>query len=459
VRPVSSHVAVDLPPLEVEDVRARITATCWRQPHSVDRVGLEAEAFVVHVDRHGRPSRRADLHTAVEVLQAVAETSRDEAVESARSSAVPSVIRPTGARVSLEPGAQLEIATVPRAGVAAALADLEAASAALRPHLAANHLAAVPVGLDPWHPVPPQYLRAPRYPAMAAYFDRRGPAGRVMMRHTAALQVNLDLGDPPVAAQRWLVANLAAPLIVATFACSPTPGAVNGRASVWSRVDPTRTGIPPMLVSSPHVPDPIDALTDAALTADVLLHKVADGGMVPGRSGFTFRHWVRHGHPAFGRPTIADLDYHLSTLFPEVRVRGYLELRGVDALPARWQAVPPVLLAGLLYDNRARDAVRAVLQPHRHRLPSVLQRAAARGVADPALCALAVETWSYALQGAARLPAGHVDRAQLRLAESFLDRFTLRGRTPSDELRERLASSPTAALRWASEPAVDHVLT
>jgi glutamate--cysteine ligase len=142
----------------------------------------------------------------------------------------------------------------------------------------------------------------------------------------------------------------------------------------------------------------------------------------------------------------------LTTLFPEVRVRGFFELRGVDALPRRWRGVPVVLLAGLLYDDRARGQARGVLARHRRFLPRLLRRAVYGGMVDPALCALAVETWSFALAGATRLPAGFVPAAALRTAEAFLDRYTLRGRCPSDELREQLAISPAAALAWATEP-------
>jgi glutamate--cysteine ligase len=73
-------------------------------------------------------------------------------------------------------------------------------------------------------------------------------------------------------------------------------------------------------------------------------------------------------------------------------------------------------------------------------------------VADPELCALAVETWSFALAGAGRLPAGQVPPGALAQAEAFLDRFTMRGRCPADELRDVLAAGPAPALAWAAQP-------
>ena len=191
--------------------------------------------------------------------------------------------------------------------------------------------------------------------------------------------------------------------------------------------------------------------TQAALDADVLLFRRA-GTMFPGQSGFSFRRWLRDGHPQHGQPTADDLDYHLTTLWHEVRLRGCLELRGADAVPRRWTPVPVTLLAGLLYDDRARDEALAVLERHRHRLPLLSARAAARGLHDPELCALAVETWTCALAGAARLPDSYVRPRDLILAARYLDGFTLRGRCPSDELRDRLAESAASAVAWATDP-------
>jgi glutamate--cysteine ligase len=110
------------------------------------------------------------------------------------------------------------------------------------------------------------------------------------------------------------------------------------------------------------------------------------------------------------------------------------------------------LLVGMLYDARARAGVRQVLARHRRRLPALCGRAAKAGVADPQLCALAVETWSLALAGARRLPAWYFRPSDLVRAETFLDRFTLRGRCPADELREHLRISSASALAWATEP-------
>lgn len=444
-------------PADVDDV----VAARWWTPDDDEggRVGLEAESFPVRTAPDGAPAGRVRIADLVPLLDRVL------AGRAARALGSTCWRDADGGNVTLEPGGQVEHATPPLGSPAAAIADLRRRTAALAAALAPHDIALASAGLDVWHPLAavPQQLDAPRYRAMDAYFTARhgalGP-GAEMMRRSASLQVNLDLGPPDVAGDRWLVALMAAPVVAATFAAAPTPVTAAGRASVWQALDHTRTGFPPGLDGGLRrrgdgPTDPVTATAALLRGADVMLLQTPDGGMRAGRPGWTFEDWRRDGHPELGRPTAGDLALHATTVWPEVRLRGFLEVRGVDALPARWRPVPVVLLAGLLLDDRARARARAVLEPHRGALPALARRAIARGVAEPALCALAVEVWSFALDGARRRVAASGPGAgtmDIEAAERFLDRFTLRGRCPADELREQLAVSPAAALAWATEP-------
>jgi glutamate--cysteine ligase len=436
--------------LDRDRVEELIRSWCWpTRPDAgtIGRIGVEVEAFPVSRSAAGTAAGRMTLPRVVAAMSPLG-----TAAPPTRW-AVPSVDLPDGGRLTVEPGAQIEHVTPPRADVAAVLHELShwhhALAAALRE--AGGLLASA--GLDVWHRAEDvrQQLAAPRYVAMARYLRVSGTLGHTMMCHSCSLQVNLDLGPPGVAEERWLVANLVSPLLTATFASSPTRGFTCGRAVAWQGTDRTRTGFPRLLLEREE-PDPVATMVDAALTADVLLVRGADGGAVPGRPGWSFADWLAHGDRVHGPPRVSDLAYHLTTLFHEVRLRGFLELRAVDALPNRWRVVPLVLLVGVLYDDTARQAVRALLDRHRGDLPALWGRAAVEGLADPAMCALAVEAWSLAVAGASRLPAGYVPPVALSTTQRFLDRFTLRGRCPADELREELRRSPAAALAWAAEP-------
>jgi glutamate--cysteine ligase len=445
---------------DLEQVHQVVAEACFpTNPHTRQGpglVGLEVETFPVSSSNHGGGARRIPLDRLVALIdQCVPEVpglgARDPAA------ATPSYPLAAGGTLGFEPGGQLEHSTAAHPTAAGALADVRRLESALAAALARRGVALATAGFDLWHPPGSvrQQLTAPRYPAMAAYLAKLGPHGAAMMRHTCALQVNLDLGGAHDWHERWLVANLAAPLACATFATSPAPGAVSRRARTWQQLDPTRTGFPRRLVDG-STADPVEQLADAALAAGVLLVRGdgqapgGDAAWVTGRPGWSFGAWLRDGHARHGRPTVADLRYHLTTLFFEVRPRGRLELRAVDALPPALRPVPVTLLAGLLEDGRARARALALLEPWRPRLPALWRRAATRGVADPELCALAVETWSLALAGARRLPVGWLDPAHLDLGERFLDRFTLRGRCPADELRAALVQGHAAALAWTT---------
>lgn len=444
---------MDAPDLsEVDDLRAIIGETTCASlapgdhPGVPGAIGIEAEMFAVRL-RRGVPAGRLGMHD----LTALLDDHPALEAEPPSATVLTGWRLADGARLMPEPGAQLEYAGPPCDTAAKAISRMTQTLSDLSTYADTRGIALVSAGLDPWHPAGsiPQGLDCPRYPAMHTYLGRRSPHGHTMMTSTASIQVNLDLGDAYQSRARWATAMLVAPLATAAFACSPVAGAVSGRAVVWQWMDPARTGIPQAFVDGED--DPVEVLTRFALDADVMLFNTAHGTK-PGEPGFTFGRWLADGHPSHGRPSTADATYHLSTLFPEVRTRGFLEMRSIDALPQRWRMVPAVLYCGLLYDPRARDYVRALMEAHRPSLPELLRRAAHLGVADPQLCALAVEVWTAAAEGAHRLPRGYLGPADIARAEAFLDRFTLRGLTPSDELRSRIAQGREHSVAWAREP-------
>src|SRR5574341_860616 len=307
---------------DLDHVRQVVAETCFRTEPSAPvpgRVGLEVESFPVRVLADGTPRGRVPLDLLADLLQPESGAS---SVPGCRRSdgATPRFRLDGGGSLSFEPGGQLEHSTAIHAGAADALAELDLVARALTPLLRRHDMVLAAAGADVWlrggHV--PQQLRAPRYPAMAAYFDRRGPEGAAMMRRTCALQINLDLGGAGDLPERWLVANLVAPLLCATFACSPGPGAVSVRALAWQRLDPTRTGFPRRLLDGSGA-GPVEQLTVAAMAADVLLLRHPSGPWEPGTPGWAVQHWLRDGHPRHGRPTEDDLRYHLTTLFLEVR--------------------------------------------------------------------------------------------------------------------------------------------
>jgi glutamate--cysteine ligase len=333
---------------------------------------------------------------------------------------------PGGGTLTFEPGGQLEYSSPPCPSPSVLLALLRGTIAPLRAAAAGEGIDLLTVGLDPGNPLEraPQLLRNRRYDRMAEYLASVSPHGGRMMRQTAAFQIGLDLDDEPWL--RWRVLNAAAPLVTAIFANSPlydgeATGYRSTRAAVWRAVDPARTGLPWA------EDDPVGAYLDFALAAPAMLFPTIGGEY---RS---FGDWLRRAEPS-----PEEWSEHLSTLFPEVRPRGHLELRSCDALPPRWYAAPLALVVGITYDPGAMQAATALLGPPD---PALLERAGRLGLADPLIGPAATDLVDIALRGCADLGPGYFHPADLEQARVFFDCYTRRGRSPADDAVEAVRAA------------------
>ncbi|WUW19956.1 ergothioneine biosynthesis glutamate--cysteine ligase EgtA [Streptomyces sp. NBC_01463] len=347
---------------------------------------------------------------------------------------------PLNAALTFEPGGQLELSSRPADSLMACVDDTAADLIAVRDTLGRLGLAPVGLGVDPWHP-PRRLLRQPRYDAMETSLDRFGPAGRAMMCTTASVQVCLDAGEeepgPLGYGRRWQLAHLLGAVLVAAFANSPnrlgrpTPWQ-STRQSLWADLDPLRT-----LAPAGQLP-PRDAWSAHVLDTPVMCIRGDEDSVWVVPEGLTFREWIRRGVPR--RPVRADLDYHVTTLFPPVRPRGHLELRMIDAQPGDdgW-LVPLAVTTALFDDPEAAETVYRTVKPLAETAgPLAAPRnplwvAAARdGLADPELRTAAAVCFGLALEALPRMGA---TRAVQDAVADFRDRYVARGRCPADDLR------------------------
>jgi glutamate--cysteine ligase len=330
----------------------------------------------------------------------------------------PSFELPAGGTLTFEPGGQLEYGSPPCRSPSALLALLRSVVLPLRAAGANEGIELLAVGLDPCNAAEaaPLLLHTARYARMAEYLARIGPAGARMMRQTAAFQVSLDLDDEPML--RWTVLNAAAPYVVAIFANSPvyegaSTGCRSARAEVWRTLDPARTGLPW------DEGEPVGHYCDFALRAPALLLPEVDGAHRP------FGEWLRHT-----RPTLEEWHEHLSTLFPEVRPRGHLELRSCDAVAPQWYAAPLALAVGVTYDPWALRAAGDLLgRPDM----DLLRRAGRLGLGDDGIRRVAADLVDIALAGCGHLGPGYFHPSDLEQARLFFDQYTRRGRSPADD--------------------------
>ncbi len=371
------------------------------RPTGDDLVGLECEWPV----RDWRtPNQRPDLHA----LRTVAD---------------PPI--PGGGRITVEPGGQIELSSYPVAGVSNAIDQVNRDADEVHARLLSLGLDFEVRAVERCRP-PQRILPEPRYRSMEAFFDARNPVGRWMMCNTASLQVNVS-NDPDTVkgTDRWVVLNRIAPALVAMFANSRGTDSTGQmwaslRQGIWLAMDPNRTK--PVRTDVP----PAHAWLDYAMKADVMHvldpHSASLGTSVS--PGMSFAHWMDKGG-VYGYPTIEDLRYHFSTLFPPVRPRGWLELRVLDALPS-WMRTAAALTVTASLTPRA---VAKILD----RIPDLTNHhvAAARdGLHDPFIARAVRDLSRIVLDNASSV----TDRSDhLAALDGFVERFTSRGVSPGDD--------------------------
>ncbi|ORA52665.1 ergothioneine biosynthesis glutamate--cysteine ligase EgtA [Mycolicibacterium chubuense] len=383
--------------------------------HLVDRcltdgpvggVGLEIEAHCFALSDPGRRPGWDELTSVIAALPAL----------------------PGGSMVTVEPGGAVELSGPPAAGPDAAIAAMTSDRTALRTAFHQAGFGLVLLGADPLRPAR-RVNPGARYLAMERFFEASGTAdaGAAMMTSTASIQVNVEAGPRTQWADRVRLAHALGPTMIAVAANSPMLGGgftgwQSTRQRVWGQLDSARCG--PVLGASGD--DPASDWARYALRAPVML--VHNPDPEPVTEWVPFADWA-DGRVLLGgrRPTIADLEYHLTTLFPPVRPRGFLEIRYLDSVSdALWPAVAWTL-STLLDDPVAAD-VAAEATEH---VDTAWDRAAWEGLVDRHLHEAAVTCVTAA-----------AERAPAALTESIeqLVRSVERGRCPADDFADRVVS-------------------
>ena len=270
-----------------------------------------------------------------------------------------------GGAISLEPGGQFELSGAP-------LDDAHATADELDRHLTVARSVAEPLGIGflalgmspKWSLAETPIMPKHRYAIMARYMPKVGTRGLDMMFRTATVQVNLDFMSEKDMVAKMRVGLALQPAITALFANSPfTDGKLNGllsaRSEIWRHTDAARTGML-SFVFEPGMG--FERYVDYAL--DVPLYFLKRGGNYQDVAGASFRDLLagRLRQAPGERATIADWANHLSTIFPEVRLKRYLEMRGADVGPPERIVALAALMAGLYYNPDALGSAEALIE-------------------------------------------------------------------------------------------------
>ncbi|MBY6002667.1 glutamate--cysteine ligase [Salipiger bermudensis] len=264
-----------------------------------------------------------------------------------------------GANVSLEPGGALELSGAPLETIHQTCDEVnehlrEVKSIADEIGVGFIGLGAAPEWMHDDVPLMPKG----RYKLMDAYMHRVGTSGTTMMRRTCTVQVNLDFGSEADMVKKMRVALALQPVATALFANSPFfEGKPNGmksyRSWVWRHLDADRTGMLPFVFEDGFG---FDRYVDYAL--DVPMYFVYRDGKYIDALGMSFRDFMKGQLPALPGevPTLSDWADHLTTIFPEARLKKFIEMRGADGGPWRRLCALPAFWVGLTYDAGALDA-------------------------------------------------------------------------------------------------------
>ncbi|WP_137701683.1 glutamate--cysteine ligase [Marimonas lutisalis] len=264
-----------------------------------------------------------------------------------------------GANVSLEPGGQLELSGAPLHSIHETCDEVNAHLRDVKDIADKVGVGFIGLGAAPeWTHEQMPMMPKGRYKLMTDYMGKVGTLGTAMMYRTCTVQVNLDFSSEADMVQKMRVALALQPVATALFANSPFfEGKPNGwkswRAHIWQNLDPARTGMLPFVFDDGFG---FEAWVEYAL--DVPMYFVYRDGKYINALGQSFRDFLKGKLPALPgeTPTLSDWADHLTTIFPEARVKKFIEMRGADGGPWRRLCALPALWVGLTYDQTALDA-------------------------------------------------------------------------------------------------------
>jgi glutamate--cysteine ligase len=353
-----------------------------------------------------------------------------------------------GGAISLEPGGQFELSGAPVEDVHQTCSELMAHLAQVKQIAAPLGIGFLGLGMTPnWSRAEIPVMPKGRYRIMTAYMPKVGGHGLDMMYRTCTVQTNLDFASEADMVKKMRVGLALQPVATAIFANSPfTEGAPNGflsfRSEIWRDTDPDRTGMLPWAF------DPgmgFERYVDYAL--DVPMYFVKRGETYIDVAGQSFRDLMQGRLAALPgeHATISDWANHVSTIFPEVRLKRYLEMRGADGGP--WRRLPalPAYWVGILYDDTALDAAWDLVkgwsaQARQALRDDVPKQGFAARIAGRSALDLAKATLALAEEGLARrrrLDRG--GRDERRYLAPIRD-YVAAGLTPAEELLGKYAN-------------------
>ena len=400
-------------------------------------IGTEHEKIGIYTDDHTRVPYEGERGIGVLLERIASEDDWERVYEGENVIA----LKKDGASITLEPGGQMELSGAPLATIRETCSEFTSHMELTKRVSADLGIAWLSLGADPFHTIPEiPHMPKARYDIMRSYLPTRGRLSQHMMHATATVQANYDYSDEADMAAKMRTAMGCTPIVSALFANSSIiegrdSGFASQRIEVWRHMDPDRCGILPFVFESDF------GYRDYAEWAvDVPMFFLVRDHHYIAAKGVTFREFTLHGIGEH-RATMEDWDLHLTTVFPEVRLKRFIEVRGADCGPKELICALPALWKGLLYDSAAGEAAFALARDWTlEERDQALVSAARQGLAGQAggrpMLELAGELVDIATAGLARIAqAGGLGPDE----RDFLDplrALLATGQSPGEALRD-----------------------
>ncbi|MDO5658923.1 MAG: glutamate--cysteine ligase [Paracoccus sp. (in: a-proteobacteria)] len=426
-------------PIERREQLAEYVA-CGEKPRDAWRIGTEHEKF-----GYCKDSLKPLPYDGPRSVKAVMEGLRDRyGWTEVREAGNLIGLERDGANVSLEPGGQLELSGAPLETIHQTCDEVNQHLAEVKSVADEIGVGFIGLGAAPiWGQDEMPMMPKGRYRLMTDYMDSVGTLGKQMMYRTCTVQVNLDFASEADMVQKLRVALALQPVATALFANSPfLDGKPNGmkswRSHIWQNLDAARTGMLPFVFEDGFG---YDAWVDYVL--DVPMYFVYRDGKYINALGQSFRDFLNGRLPALPGevPTLSDWADHMTTVFPEARVKKYIEMRGADGGPWRRLCALPALWVGLTYDQSALDAAWDLVKGWDHETREGLRVAAARdalageagGVRLHDLAREVLDIAESGLSSRARVGAGGLVQDESHFLNALRESVDS-GSVPADEL-------------------------
>ena len=313
-------------------------------PPERNRIGAEFERILLRKD--GSPVGYHEEHGIRWILEQLVERFDWEPKFEGE---FPIALYRNGASTTLEPGGQVELSGAPFSTMAEVRDEASQSFGEIKAIIQGKDLALVALGLSPYVPMSEiPWVPKGRYKVMREYLPKYGDMAHVMMKGTSSFQANFDYENEADCGVKMRVLSGLGPMTTALFANSPIwagkpSGYLSTRGLAWTRTDPARTGFPPALVGSwSH-----EKWVDYLLSVPMMFIQIQ--GQWHDAKGKTFGDWIANGIDGV-YPNWSDWELHETSVFPEVRVKRVIEVRGADAVPLPLALAGITLWTGFLYD-------------------------------------------------------------------------------------------------------------